>query len=297
MLCEILPSVRASVIFGLCVVTIMHAASEPQGPVEIVISVGAPAHVHVVDRMWQAASGGPNPPVLACQRINDLDSASTPVSPVELQHSEISGSGAARSPDSFQHEVYMEPRLHLDQRMKSQQLQQRQSQLQSPELEEDKEEGQLPQDEVLDEDDRRREWITFYWSLGDIDRAYELGWGGEWERRHGGLVPTLATTNVTASIPSSSSAPTHSPAGWPYVTPPARAAGAVPRAAAFSPGVSAGGVLRSEPQPSEFGGARLRSKLVLCSALVALAAAIGLVAVCIILFVVNSPPESYESGD
>ena len=42
-----------------------------------------------------------------------------------------------------------------------------------------------------DETDLRREWITYYWSAGEIERAYELGWSGEWERRNGGLMPVI----------------------------------------------------------------------------------------------------------
>ena len=42
-----------------------------------------------------------------------------------------------------------------------------------------------------DETDLRRVWITYYWSAGEIERAYELGCSGEWERRNGGLMPVI----------------------------------------------------------------------------------------------------------
>ena len=41
------------------------------------------------------------------------------------------------------------------------------------------------------ERERTLKWITYYWSTGQTEHAYALGWDGEWERRAGSLVPGL----------------------------------------------------------------------------------------------------------
>ena len=158
-----------------------------------------------------------------------------------------------------------------------------------------------------DELERRREWITFYWSIGSVERAYALGWAGEWERRAGGLVPTLrdeyrdeASQQLVQLPCSSASAPPPSHGSTLQLVaaaPPPADPSSSPRTASFAPGVSGGGVLRDETadggdaEQASHGwcGGRFRSMLTLCSASVAMLAAVGLVAVTVILFLLSRP--------
>ena len=64
------------------------------------------------------------------------------------------------------------------------------------------------------------EWIAYYWSVGQVDRAYELGWGGQWERRGGSLVPLLLPPATVQ----------HSPSAWHDAASPARQEGTPPLA-------------------------------------------------------------------
>ena len=48
---------------------------------------------------------------------------------------------------------------------------------------------------------RQQEWITFYWSTGQLDKAHELGWDGQWERSGRGLVPTMRTAPIEPPPP------------------------------------------------------------------------------------------------
>ena len=67
------------------------------------------------------------------------------------------------------------------------------------------------------ERERVLKWITYYWSTGQSDRAFALGWDGEWERRGGGLVPSLRKPQDAAHAaddPAHTSSPPSSSCSW-----------------------------------------------------------------------------------
>ena len=238
----------------------------PQSPVEIRILVGSP-QVNQVDSMWLAAAGAEVPiKILNGSTVKRISAANQPTSPFQA----------------------------ID--------------------------NAATHDDEDRDDERRREWITYYWSTGAIEKAYELGWGGEWERKGGGLEPTLVGDDHVQPAPpllalcSSSKLPLTRPANpqldalptRPGVRPPGSPATSGP----FSPGVSAGGVLRTGGGVQKTSGTRRASRQVgrsapppsrstqtLCSAMVALLAACGLIVVCIVLFVLTSSPRVVATND
>ena len=187
-----------------------------------------------------------------------------------------------------------------------------------------------------DETDLRREWITYYWSAGEIERAYELGWSGEWERRNGGLMPVIGDPRDDAVHEAIRTADRKLLQVPKVAVSPDGATWAVEQQTAsspphFVPGVSGAGVLREgrcsssmlswppsaaamnsmaivdvgRPSSSAVTASRVedngddstkccnrnRSVLTMASAVAALLAAIGLVAICVVLFFLTTPPE------